>query len=725
MASGPLPPIEKLKGLDDYCDWKFAMQAYLEIEDLWGCVLGTASYVADTTKMSRCKGKLILSVTPANYSHIRDANTPKDIWSSLNKAYEDSGLTRKVSLLRILTTTKLHDCSSTEDYVNKIFSSAQKLSSLNFKVADEWIAMILLAGLPDEYKPMIMTLESSENTLKAENVKTRILQDVKYGSDSSYAQQDSAFISRGYKNPRFKQNRREKERCYNCNKYGHYARDCDKPDKRTSRSNMCCERNNNHIVESDSAHSNNESETAAFAWMVAVNNNKDNYWYLDSCASNHMSPDKTCFSSLVHIPDGRIVTDATGNKVKAFWKGNVKLKTLVGNKVHQINVQALYIPDLTSNLISTCKLTDLGFFVNQHQHGCNIIHTKSKQIMARGERINDVLRLVTAPDKVCVAASIVESPDNVPSSIWHKRLGHLNRRDMLKLNGLVSGYVVKNCDKEPCEICCKGKQTRLPFSSKVHKQREVLELVHTDLCGPMETPSIGGAKYFLTLTDDRSRHTTVYFLKYKSEAKDYITKYIKESENQLNTKIKIVRSDNGKEYINKDLQQFFSERGIVHQTSCAHTPEQNGLAERKNRTIVEKAKCMMFDANLPDKFWAEAVHTAVHIMNRSPTVALSNTTPLEVWSGTKPSIKHLRVFGCIAMVHIPKVDRRKLGEKSEKLMMVGYSDTQKGYRLINPTTYKVKVSRDITFIESQMFFYSKEKTIGTKPRFFKSIRTLD
>ncbi|XP_024081556.1 uncharacterized protein LOC106664782 [Cimex lectularius] len=264
---------------------------------------------------------------------------------------------------------------------------------------------------------------------------------------------------------------------------------------------------------------------------------------------------------------------------------------------------------------------------------------------------------------------------------------------------------------DPCEVCIKGKHVRLPFKRSKFRAQKPLELVHTDLCGPMETKSIGGNRYFFILIDDYSRYTMIYFLKSKDEVTQVFKEYCALVENEMNLQIKTLRSDNGMEYINRNMENFLREKGIKHQRTVRYTPQQNGLAERANRAIVDKARCLLQDAGLPKEYWAEAVSTAVYLNNRSPTKSLSNKTPYEAWYSRKPNLRFLKIFGCEAMVQVPKERRRKWDPRSEKMIFVGYCQNTKGYRLIDPVTKKVTISRDVIFLEEKMINNSELQNI--------------
>ncbi|KAL0323577.1 UNVERIFIED_CONTAM: Retrovirus-related Pol polyprotein from transposon TNT 1-94 [Sesamum angustifolium] len=261
-----------------------------------------------------------------------------------------------------------------------------------------------------------------------------------------------------------------------------------------------------------------------------------------------------------------------------------------------------------------------------------------------------------------------------------------------------------------CEACLQGKQHKKPFPSGTSwRTKAVLELIHTDVCGPMRTPSHEQNRYFILFIDDYSRMTWVYFIREKSEVFKVFKKFKNLVEKQSGRSIKVLRSDRGKEYNNSEFDKFCEEEGIEHQTTVSYNPQQNGVSERKNRTVMEMARSMLQEKHLPKAFWAEAVYTAVYLLNRCPTKAVQNITPIEALSGKKPSAKHLRVFGSICYVHIPTEKRHKLEEKTEKGIFLGYSTQSKGYRIYNLKTKKLIISRDVEFNEDAMWNWDEEK----------------
>jgi hypothetical protein len=204
----------------------------------------------------------------------------------------------------------------------------------------------------------------------------------------------------------------------------------------------------------------------------------------------------------------------------------------------------------------------------------------------------------------------------------------------------------------------------------------------------------------MLLIDDCTRMVWVYFLRYKSDALTCFKKFKSMVELQSGFKVKCLRSDRGGEFTSSEFNNLCETEGIQRQLTMAYTPQQNGVVERKNRTVVEMAKAMLHEKNLPYHLWAEAVHTAVYLLNRCPTRALDNKTPFEAYSGRKPGLAHLKIFGCVCYVHIPSEVRQKLDAKSIKGVFVGYAVCEKGYRVYDPTTKRILLSRDVVFDEN-------------------------
>ena len=275
-----------------------------------------------------------------------------------------------------------------------------------------------------------------------------------------------------------------------------------------------------------------------------------------------------------------------------------------------------------------------------------------------------------------------------PSWLWHFR------------KTMVIGLPEITVPSLVCEDCVVSKQHRSQFpKGKSWRAKDVLELVHSDICGPINPSSNGGKRYLITFIDDFSRKTWVYFLQEKSEALTMFTRFKAFVENEAGKTIKSLRTDRGGEYCSKEFEGFCMQHGIRRELTAAHTPQQNGVSERKNRTILNMVRTLLTRGRVPRTFWPEAVNWSIHVLNRSPTFAVQNKTPEEAWSGRRPVVDHFRIFGCLAYAHIPDAKRKKLDDKAEKCIFLGVSESSKAYKLFNPLTKKIVTSRDVVFEE--------------------------
>ncbi|KAJ9565658.1 hypothetical protein OSB04_001624 [Centaurea solstitialis] len=240
--------------------------------------------------------------------------------------------------------------------------------------------------------------------------------------------------------------------------------------------------------------------------------------------------------------------------------------------------------------------------------------------------------------------------------------------------------------------------TKQPFNKENERATDLLEIIHTDVCGPFSHVARGGYRYFITFTDDFSRYGYVYLMRHKSESFERFREFQNEVHNQLGRKIKFLRSDRGGEYLSDEFDNQLMECGIVSQLTPLYTPQMNGVLERRNRTLLDMVRTMMCHSTLPMSFWGHALETAAHILNRAPT-KLVEKTPYELWKGKKPNISFLRIWGC--EVYVKRPTSEKLKPKSDKCFFVGYPRTTMGYYFYNPEENKVFVARNGKFLEEK------------------------
>uniref|UniRef100_A0A336MHQ7 CSON001681 protein n=1 Tax=Culicoides sonorensis TaxID=179676 RepID=A0A336MHQ7_CULSO len=276
---------------------------------------------------------------------------------------------------------------------------------------------------------------------------------------------------------------------------------------------------------------------------------------------------------------------------------------------------------------------------------------------------------------------------------WHRKLAHRNLQD-IQVMKVQEGMCIDKCHcSNICEPCLQGKMSRTPFNTS-ENVNELLDVVVTDVCGPLSVKGLKNERYFITFTDLYSKYCTVFFMKTKDEAKQYVKFFVEGLKTSMNKKPKIIRSDRGGEYVNHDLQLYLASEGIKFQCTVAYTPQQNGVSERKNRTLMEAARTLLVDSEMPLCFWSEAVRHSNYVFNRVSTTR-QKQSPYERFYGQKPTLENIYPFGTHVYSKIPDERRVKISLKSEKLRYVGVDENSKGFRLANVTKRLIIISRDV------------------------------
>ncbi|CAA7012886.1 unnamed protein product [Microthlaspi erraticum] len=332
----------------------------------------------------------------------------------------------------------------------------------------------------------------------------------------------------------------------------------------------------------------------------------------------------------------------------------------------------LYCPELKCSLISVAKLLKVTKgSITFTEDLCVLQDRTMKTLIGAGEECNGVyvFRGVMGASAHSTTAASSGARD-----LWHRRLGHPSSRVLSLLSSYVD--VGKPAEAEAvCDTCFRAKHTRDCFQESSNKAAGLFDLIHCDIWGPYRQVSSSGASYFLTIVDDFSRAVWIYHLREKGEVANTIEKFCAMVDRQFDKKIRIVRSDNGLEFM--CLKHFFAKEGMLHQTSCVYTPQQNGRVERKHRHILNVSRSIMFQAHIPVKFWGECVLAAVHLINRTPSTLLNGKTPYEMLYGEAPQFTRLKVFGFLCYAHKISREKDKFGERSRRCIFMGYPNGQK------------------------------------------------
>ncbi|PNY02870.1 copia-type polyprotein [Trifolium pratense] len=274
---------------------------------------------------------------------------------------------------------------------------------------------------------------------------------------------------------------------------------------------------------------------------------------------------------------------------------------------------------------------------------------------------------------------------------------------------MVKGLPTLQETYEVCSDYATGKQSRdtIPKSTN-WRASEKLQLVHSDICGPINSASNGGSRHFINFTGDFSRRTWTYPLAAKFNAFETFKKFKALVEKESNCNIQTLRTDKNGEFTSHEFNEFCSTNGIKRQLTAAYTPQQNGVSERNNKTLLNMVRSMLNGRNVPKRFWPEAVIWATYVMNKCPTLSVKDIKPEEAWSGVKPFVHYFKVFGCLAYAHVPDALRKKLDRKASKCINLGISEESKAYKLYDPIQKKIIISRDVKFDESKGWIWNKK-----------------
>ena len=351
----------------------------------------------------------------------------------------------------------------------------------------------------------------------------------------------------------------------------------------------------------------------------------DRTWIVDSGASKHMTPDPTMFKTYKPMSGREKVQTADGSLCSIAGVGDVTCTPDL-----QLS-SVLHVPNFTNNLLSVSQLVDdLNCVVSLSPTHVVLQEPKTGKVIGIGKRSEGLYRLKQGGEVLDPRACLAETPE-LEMFLLHSRLGHIS----FTVLGRLYPKLYSKCSKTKlvCDACEFAKHTRTMYPSFGNRSLSCFDIVHSDVWGPSRVTTLSGSRWFVTFIDCYSRMTWLYLLRSKEGVLECFKTFHKMVETQFEKKVKVLRSDNGTEYTNRAMQDFLRGNGIVHQTTCVNTPEQNGVAERKNRHILEVTRCLLFAMNVPRYLWGEAVQTATYLINRMPLRAVDFSTPLECSRG--------------------------------------------------------------------------------------------
>ena len=698
----------------NFLGWKAQVNALFLMNDVLDVVDGTrtAPAVAEGHEVeakkfikddATAKYIVLSNLDESQQVNVLTCETAREMWNKLTLIHEQKTETNKIGLLQRFHAYRMGESDTAVQHVSKVLNMARQLKDVGEPQSDATVIAKILASLAGRFSTLQIAWDSVDPARQTlEHLQERLIrEDSRLEADTDAA---SALVATRKDREKKKPRKPKKEiECYRCHEMGHFAREC--KSERRKKDGDGKTRDCVLVVESNATmrttRARGSREDAACEQVRELLSVKQSEtWLIDSGASRHLTYRREWLTDFRENRDGATISLGDNKECKVVGEGTVPVKKLVDGVWRDARIEkVLFVPELRKNLFSVGVCMSNGYEVRFR--GNRVEVTDDDEVIASGVmQGNGICRMLLKVVKPGSAEEANVAATNL--TVWHERLGHVGKRAICELvkKGLVTG--VKLTDKSDvfCEPCQLGKAHRQPFNENSVKVATVPgEMVHTDVCGPMTEKSPGGSRYVLTFKDDASGYRHAYFLKEKSEVFGKFKQYERMVANKFGRAIRRVRSDNGSEFRNLAMDEYFELRGIVRETTAPHTPEQNGRAERDNRTIIESARTMLLAKGLPRYLWAEAVNCAVYVLNRTAW-GVDAPTPYEMWVGKAPNLKHLRIFGSEAFVHIPKQFTKKFDARAKKLIFVGYKDNSANYRLFDPRTRRVEEARNVVFRES-------------------------
>nr|KAJ0203942.1 hypothetical protein LSAT_V11C500257960 [Lactuca sativa] len=576
-----------------------------------------------------CRDHILNGMCDSLFDIYQNFESANELWDSLDSKYMAEDASSKKFLVSNFMGCKIINSRPVMEQYHEMLRILGQFAQHNLKMDEAIVVAVIIDKLPPSWKDFKHNLKHNKEELTLtqlgshlrieESLRTQELDNNPKGKNQVGSSSVDMVDGEGSKNQKksngkrkFKgkddksSNKKAKVVCWNCNKPGHFKKDfrlckvnkdgagpsgSKDPEKQQGQNSVFMQ-NFNYVQ--------NYISVISETFYVQDDNVA---WWVDSGATSRVCKDLYWFKDFQPIDDGSVVK--MGNVATEPIKGiGSVLLTFTSGKYLCLN-NVLYVPRIRKNLVSEIVLNNCGY----------------KQVL-ESDKLN--INYPSIDNSVCMVSSS-NSSNFLKSELWHARLGHIHYKrlkDMSKMS-LIPAFDMQNNEK--CKTCMLTKITRQPFKDVV-KESKVLDLIHSDLCDFHATPSLGNKKYVVTFIDDAYRYCYIYLLHSKDEVLDKFKIYKQQVELHKNELIKVLRTDRGGEYYDPF---YFDSIGIIHQTTAPYTPQQNGVAERKNRTLKEMVNSMLSYSGLSEGFWGEAMLTACYILNRTPNKRSKNT-PYEV-----------------------------------------------------------------------------------------------
>ena len=751
---------------ENYTAWSMKMRVFMQAHGVWEAVELSDPKATVEGKTDKIALAMIYQGIPEDVLlSLADKKTAKDAWDAIKTICQGAD---RVKAARVQTlkaefeALNMKDTDQLDDFVMKMNGLVSNIRALGETVSESYVVKKLLRAVPSKFLQIASTIEqfgnlekmsveetigslkaheerlkgqsgtkgdqlmlTEEEWLKRESTEGKLL-----FTKEEWRNRSSRGSSEGSLTPRGRWGRdKSRVRCYNCQNYGHYAGECRKPKKEKEQktevnlSQVDIDGDEPTLLLSECGEEgkgcmvllNEESVIPEFK-QPGNNCKNTSIWYLDNGASNHMTGQRKKFSDLDESVTGE-VRFGDGSTVIIKGKGSIQLNCKNGEK--RFLREVYYIPSLCNNIISLGQLSEEGNKVVLQGEYLWVRDNQRKLLMKVKRTANRLYKIKiedsdSDEESGCNLACLLSKVER-DSWLWHSRLGHVNfaALTLVSKEEMVYGLPKLIQPKKTCEGCLMSKQVRNPFPSQANfSAKVVLELIHADICGPFTPSTSAGNKFFLLLVDDCSRYMWVYLLKTKDEAFETFKKFRKLVEKESKKEIKVLRTDRGGEFCSNKFKNYCEESGIKRHYTAPYSPQQNGVVERRNRTVVAMVRSFLKGMKMPVTFWGEAVRHSVYVLNMLPTRAIAGKTPYEAWKGKKPHLQHIKVFGCTAHMKVPGVQTKKLDDRSRTMIYLGSEPGTKAHRLYDPKDGEIHVSRDVVFEEDKSWLWEVSPQAG-------------
>lgn len=701
----------------NWVTWKGHMKDNLELCDLWGIVCGNNTRPTEGKdielwdKRERVARVIIKNALGTkDYHQIRHAKTATDIWSTLKANHENVGAQGKADLIWKFWNMRCVEGASVREHIGDLRALHSELAEMGIVIEDYLLAIAMSKSLPTSYDSTVSMIFAG----------LRNLDEADPGYISSKILEEE--VRREYRNEEV--NLATQKYCSNCKKAGHTKDQCyskgggkegQGPRQIARRKKQESERLKAESSKKDSEFSAQEIIEDAFqASHMAVHEQQNinsihflnsfkstNLWIADSGASSHIANNREMFTDF--IPRKSTLNVAGGLTASVEGIGTVQMQSNFDGKLKFFKLlNVLYVPSTCHCLMSGSKLDQAGGESWYGNKTCKFINARG-EIMVTGYLDGNLYKLKARAvlNENTITAYTVVSPV-LSWSEAHRRLGHISLSSLKLLfnKRLVEGIVIDNQQPIPqalpCESCIAAKAHRPPFSLKATRHsKQFGDLTRSDVWGsPNITKTPGGNQYFILFIDDFTRYVTVKLMRDKASVKQKLMNYCNFVNTQYGRWPKEFRADNAAEF--EGTRAWMEERGIELKTSAPYSPQQNGVAERMNRTILDLARAMRFEKSLPETLWGETVLHAAWIRIRSPTTALNGESPLKILTGNRPNLASTREFGEEVFI-LEELNHSKIQPKTRKAIFTGFEDGPKAIRYYDLETKKIRVSRNYYF----------------------------